>query len=65
MKATLEFSLPEEEPDFRAALDAQRLVSAMDHIRNVARTQLKHGEPTVERLTEALQRILTTASEHT
>jgi hypothetical protein len=62
MKATLEFNLPEEQPEYDALMEAKRLAderyNALYDIANVARTALKHGADTVEALTKALEEIL-------
>jgi hypothetical protein len=45
MKATLEFSLPEQEYEFRAAVAGSRLLGQLEEIRQVVRLHLKHGDP--------------------
>lgn len=45
MKATLEFDLPEDEPDHRYALAGRDALLALDAIDQWARGILKHGEP--------------------
>ena len=45
MKATLEFSLPEQECEFRAAVAGARLLGHLDEIRQLVRLHLKHGDP--------------------
>ena len=57
MKATLEFILPEEEPEFRLAQNGGRYSSVLDDIYNIARSELKHGLATQESLLQTLERI--------
>lgn len=45
MRATLEFSLPEQEYEFRAAVAGVRLLAQLDEIKQVVRSHLKHGDP--------------------
>lgn len=42
--AVLAFSLPEQEAEFRLALDAGRLISALDELRRSLQARHKHGE---------------------
>lgn len=43
MKATLEFDLPSEHPDFMAAAEATETLSGLHDLRNKVRSRLKHG----------------------
>ena len=45
MKATLEFTLPDDEPEHRYALAGRDALIALEQIDNWARGILKHGEP--------------------
>lgn len=45
MKATLEFSLPEEQYEFRAAIAGERLMARLGEIKELVRLHLKHGSP--------------------
>jgi hypothetical protein len=45
MKATLEFTLPDDEAEHRYALAGQDALIALEEIDNWARGILKHGEP--------------------
>jgi hypothetical protein len=48
MKATLEFSLPEDQSDFDAARLGSKALIALWEIDQHCRSLLKHGEPTPE-----------------
>jgi hypothetical protein len=48
MKAVLEFTLPDDEPDHRYALAGRDALIALEQIDNWARGILKHGEPSEE-----------------
>lgn len=63
-KAILEFSLPEEEPEYMLASNAGRLVSVLYELRNHVRGQLKYTEMS-EPVREKLQKILDIISENT
>ena len=43
MKATLEFSLPEESAQLEAATRAADMRAALEHVDNLLRNCLKHG----------------------
>jgi hypothetical protein len=45
-KATLTFSLPEEHPEFDAAIQGRSAKSTLWDIDQACRSLLKHGEPT-------------------
>lgn len=47
MKATLEFTLPEEEPEFRTACLATEYKSALEAVREHLRARLKHHRLTM------------------
>jgi hypothetical protein len=44
MRATLEFSLPDDEPEHRYALAGRDALIALEEIDNWARGKIKHGE---------------------
>ena len=48
MKATLEFTLPDEESEFGHALAGRDALIALENVDNWARGILKHGDPTSE-----------------
>jgi len=48
MKATLEFELPEDEDAHLDALKGSDWKFAMDDLQNYLRSQIKHGENTIE-----------------
>lgn len=48
MKATLEFTLPDDEPEFDYAIAGRDALIALENIDRWARGILKHGEPTSE-----------------
>ena len=48
MRITLTFTLPEEEPEFTAAVEGVRLRSLVWEIDQRCRSTLKHGEPSEE-----------------
>lgn len=43
MRATLEFSLPEEKHELETAMKASEMLSALLEMDNILRTCLKHG----------------------
>lgn len=45
MKATLEFTLPEEQQELRMALSSGRMYAALCDIKELVRLHLKHGDP--------------------
>ena len=45
MKVILEFNLPDEEHQFRAAIAGHRLLGHLDDIKQLVRLHLKHGDP--------------------
>lgn len=45
MKAILEFNLPDDEYEFRAAVAGTRLLSHLQDIKELIRLHLKHGDP--------------------
>lgn len=49
MKAILEFSMPDDESQFRAAVGAPDLVQALIEAKQIIRLQLKHGNPEDDR----------------
>lgn len=49
MKATLEFSLPEEERELLLATRAHKLLAALEEARQSLRLHLKHGDATGDR----------------
>ena len=55
--ATLTFTLPDEEPEFRAALQGQAAKSCLWEIDQRLRSVLKHGNPSEEtrRLAEEIR----------
>lgn len=57
MKAVLEFTLPEEEHDFRVACLAPRVLSALREVDEALRSKLKYGPPLPEPASEILQTI--------
>ena len=59
-KATLEFSLPEEQAEFEMACAAGKLASVLDDVRQELRSKLKHGDLRGKVFTayEDLQRLL-------
>lgn len=44
MKATLQFELPEENEEFRMAMDASKIFSFLSDLDNELRSILKHGD---------------------
>lgn len=48
MKATLSFALPDEEPEFRAAIQGREAKSTLRQIDQRCRSILKHGDPSEE-----------------
>lgn len=44
MKATLQFDLPEDSYEFKAACNAGQMLSALDSIRQLIRNHFKYGE---------------------
>jgi hypothetical protein len=44
MKATLEFTLPEETEEHRIAVNAGELYSAVDEVDHLLRNLIKHGD---------------------
>jgi hypothetical protein len=57
MKATLTFSLPDEQGEFDAARLGHKALAALWHIDQRCRSLLKHGDPTPEtaRLAEEIR----------
>lgn len=47
-KVTIEFDLPDEQPDFDAAVHGREALSVLWDIDQRLRSLLKHGEPTEE-----------------
>lgn len=45
MKAILEFSLPDDQYEFRAAVASGRLLTQLGEIKELVRLHLKHGDP--------------------
>lgn len=60
----LEFNLPEEQAEFRNAVRADLMASAMWDIQQAVRNVLKHGEPSIERYFKALEEIREIAAEY-
>ena len=60
MKATLTFTLPDEQGDFDAALAGRKALSALWEIDQRLRSLLKHGQPTAEerRLAEEIRAMI-------
>ena len=58
--ATLAYSLPEDEPDFDAAINGRKAISALWDIDQRLRSVLKHGEPSDEtaRLAEEIRGLI-------
>lgn len=67
MKAVLEFRLPEERDEYHAMLfAAERATERADilfRIYEISRSELKHGENTVESLRKALEEVRSLALE--
>ncbi len=59
-QATLTYTLPDENMDFRAALAGVEALIALERIDQWARGRLKHGEPTKEEavVLEELRRMI-------
>ena len=45
MKATLEFTLPDEDYEHKTAVNAHRYRSALESISEIVRRAIKHGDP--------------------
>lgn len=45
MKAILEFALPDDRYEFRAAVAGPRLLSNLEDIKELIRLHMKHGDP--------------------
>jgi len=60
MKATLEFDLPEEASEHRAALDGNDWRSVVTELDELLRTWIKHGGLNEMKTPEALQHVRTT-----
>ncbi len=60
----LEFTLPEEQNEFRHATRSADMASAMWDIQAAVRAALNHGEPSIERYRKALEEIKEIAAEY-
>lgn len=59
MKATLEFNLPDDEWEFKAAVESREVMSGLLDLSNQVRSRLKHGpEPDTEFVEQIYQQLL-------
>jgi hypothetical protein len=60
MRATLQFTLPDDQAEFDAARLGQRAISALWHIDQHCRSLVKHGDPSpdVQELAEAIRNMI-------